>query len=142
MPATYREVADLLELCRQPVGSDPDCWPTAATWCQNVPARDRNGNPVQSVSADAVSWCAHGRIAAVAHRNGDIGGFGHVAAAACSMLRNAVVNIPGPKKPGWSVSVWNDEPGRTVQQVAALFDRNIAAARQQGDRLVLPITAE
>ena len=135
MPATYREAADLLEHCRQPVGSDPDCWPTAATWCQNEPALDRNGKPVQCVSADAVSWCAYGRIASVAHRNGDLSGFGNVAAAAFSLLHNAV-NTPVPKKRSLRVSAWNDQPGRTSQQVAEVFDKAIAAARQKGDRPV------
>ena len=136
MTATYNDVADLLELCLQPVGSGTDRWPTAATWCQNEPACDHDGNPIPSLSVGAVAWCPVGRLMAVAYRNSDVNEPSDISDKAFTLL-NETVNMPGPKKDGTNIANWNDHPGRTAHQVAELFDRAIAAARLQGDRPVL-----
>ena len=138
MTAIYNEVANLLELCRQPTGTGTDYyWPTADTWCQREYARDRSGKTVPPISADAASWCLVGRVTSVAQRNTtDITERADVLAAAFALLPNAV-NMPGPRKHGLNFVAWNDLPGRTVQQIADIFDQAIAAARQEGDHPVL-----
>ena len=83
-----------------------------------------------------------GRVRAIAYRNTDTtdpaenAAAADVANAAFALLRNAII-MPGPRKRGMNFIVWNDQPGRTVQQIAEVFDQTIAAARQKGDRPVL-----
>lgn len=135
MPATHNEAADLLELCRQPTNPGDDYWPTADNWTQTKYARDRNGNPVPSISEDAISWCAIGRLLTTAYRHHNITEPHDVTNAALHLLQNTAA------QDDTDIIDWHDQPGRTPQQIAQAFTATIAAARQEGDRHV-PMPAD
>ena len=86
-------------------------------WTQGTEARDEEGRPVYATDPAAVCWCATGAIRRVASVIGaGLPDYDVILAAA-----NAVATC------GMGIVAWNDEPGRTQDDVAAALDA--AAAR-------------
>jgi len=86
-----------------------------AGWCQYNEAKDENGSPVASFSAEAVSFC----ILGAAHGE------------ALPPLRTALRARLG--LPEWvrvSLADYNDAKGRTQAEVLSLFDEAIALAEK------------
>jgi hypothetical protein len=83
-------------------------------WCQGTWARTGDGAPTHSQDERANQWCALGALSCVgALLNGD--NFLHMALPA-----------------GWKlVGDFNDAPGRTKEDILALYDRAIALAERQ-----------
>jgi len=78
-----------------------------AGWCQYNEAKDENGSPVASFSAEAVSFC----ILGAAHGEA----------------------LPPLGLPEWvrvSLADYNDAKGRTQAEVLSLFDEAIALAEK------------
>lgn len=78
-------------------------------WTQAAYARDINGYRVSPRSTDAVCFCS---IGAIQHVHGSWG-------VPERFLTRASEHAY------WSVPVWNDKPGRTKEDVIALFDKAI-----------------
>ena len=89
-------------------------------WTQNAEARTAPGGMDCYANCElAVCWCAMGAVFVVVNasvlarwRHPDINN-------AVAMLEAVV---------GGDVAVWNDEPGRTQDEVVAMFDKAIAMA--------------
>jgi hypothetical protein len=77
-------------------------------WTQGYYARNAAGNPVTSTAPEAVCWCAAGAIVA-----GPLAWW-----QAATRLLSEVV--------GGSLADWNDEPGRTQDEVLAVYREAIA----------------
>lgn len=84
-------------------------------WCQGVYARNANGNATDLHGRHAAAFCAEGAMFCAAGE-----GF---AENALSFFADA---IPSGYRRGYLS--WNDEPGRTKEEVLAAFDRAIARA--------------
>jgi hypothetical protein len=89
-------------------------------WCHGVDARDARGRRCAPWHPDARSWSVLGSL--VASEGGDADVRAHASGAelgnAVSLLAEAVGSS--------SLQVWNDEPGRTQEEVLAAFDRALA----------------
>ena len=92
-------------------------------WCQDASARTARGVKVRARSRKAVAFSA---LAAVLHVGGDY------ELEAYDFLQAAAFD-PGcyPTRHYAALVSWNDEPGRTKEEVLALFDKAIAAAKQK-----------
>ena len=84
-------------------------WPTTDSWVQYVFAVDAQSRSCPSDHEDAVAWCVIGRVTSV--------GDGRAVDDALTALEDAL---------GGVLADWNDAEGRTVEEVADLFDRAIA----------------
>ena len=85
----------------------------ARGWTQGASARDVTGSVTRAWAEEAVCWCAMG---AVACREDDWA----TTAAAWVVLEEAA---------GMWVAEWNEAPGRTHEDVLALYDRAIERSR-------------
>ena len=81
-----------------------------AGWCQGALARDAFGSVIQPERAEAVAFCAVGAVFRVA----EIG----QARRAGNALKSALVLLGFEPK----IGRYNDAPGRTKYEVAAIFD--------------------
>ena len=113
MPMKPHEVADGLEVARALVERG---W---VTW---EDALDADGVGCDPTDDAAVEWSAYGAILVAAQLWGSDGN----GAARLWMLDAVMEHLPTR----WSLSAWNDAPGRTQAEVIALFDRAIAAAKK------------
>lgn len=72
-----------------------------------------------------------------AYRHADTSEPTDVTNAALRLLENTAAQTMAARD-DTDVINWNDQPGRTPQQIAQVFTAAIAAARQEGDRPVPP----
>jgi len=83
-------------------------------WTQGAHARDGDGRPVHALSQTACAWCAEGAMAAAA---------GTVTVFIDPAVYEALGAATGRPAPVWlqsrKLNLWNDEPGRTKEQVQA-----------------------
>ncbi len=80
-------------------------------WCLGTYARDVNGHPVSPQHVTATSFCMMGAIWRVSP------GFDRYKHGAMGQLESVV-----PRDQGKSLGWWQDQPGRTVDDVLAAFD--------------------
>lgn len=86
-------------------------------WCQDSWALDADANRVYPDDPVAVAWCLLGAWAAV---ESQIGG------SRADVSQYIYAALPPHAKN--SMTVYNDEPGRTQAEIVALLDRAIFAA--------------
>lgn len=92
------------------------------TWTQNAYARDSDGTPIVSNSPDAVCWCLTGAIYRVITPGSYLGNPDYLAAT------DALSDALPAHVTSEDLTVWNDTPRRTHQQILNLLDRAIAKA--------------
>ena len=133
---TYNDIAELLDLCRQPDGPETEAWPTAATWCQSEYARDPDGNPTGPNDPDAASWCPFGRLEHTAYTDPDSGApyYDESAVMAALYLLHDAMGLTTPLRMGTHIMAWSDQSERTPEQIAHAFDVAAAAARELGSQ--------
>lgn len=85
-------------------------------WVQGFFAADENGDGVDVNSPLACRWCSGGAIRVESDEDG-------VYYAARCLLTTAIESI--------SIADWNDEPGRTKEEVLEAFDKAIALAKER-----------
>ena len=83
-------------------------------WTQGTYARNANGQPTLCTGPDAVAWCMGGACKIAV---------GYNSLFACLPLRVALGSVVKSEVPPY-----NDAPGRTKEEVLAVFDKAIAAA--------------
>jgi hypothetical protein len=83
-------------------------------WCQKAAAVDAEGNRVDTVSDEAVAWCMLGGMVECDYDTWD-------------PARNLLMEFLD----GQYISQFNDTPGRTKEEVLAIFDKAIAAAEER-----------
>ena len=94
------------------------------TWIQCREALDKNGFSTLPDAEDATCWCALGAIRRVQ------GGTTPYA----QVLLRLITSMPHKPKGDRLADIvldWNDQPGRTQDEVLALFDKAIAAEESQ-----------
>jgi hypothetical protein len=79
-------------------------------WCQNVYARDSFGNEIDAKSPDATCFCVIGAIIHICEKP-----LYRIVSNALYAVKNDVLLMDG-------LTPYNDAPGRTKYEVAALFD--------------------
>jgi len=87
----------------------------ARGWTQRVWARDAGGCASDGTAAEAVCWCALGALAGAE--------VDHISRAM------AELGAALPEGAHHGVDEWNDAPGRTHEDVIALYDRAIERSR-------------
>lgn len=103
--------AILADIARE-LRADPD------RWMQGAPARDKDGGRVISTDPKAVCWCLVGHV----HKRIGIPNPGSPNIAQIFDLRRQIADLIGCYK----LTQWNDEPGRTVEQVIEACERGAA----------------
>ena len=122
----------------------------ARGWCQKALARNEYGDKLDDVmDQDACSWCPHGALGAaimtIVQRDGgkvygedlgpeDFDSYSEVEDIAEEAL--ARILFPDPEKTNYyleEIVDWNDEEGRTQEEVVAAFGK---AAEWIGDKTV------
>jgi hypothetical protein len=93
-------------------------------WCQGAHARDRAGRDVPSWSEEASSWSLLGALLASWHRHDALGidedVVAHLADAhALGKATEALGEVVGTA----SLERWNDDPGRTQEDVISASER-------------------
>lgn len=88
-------------------------------WTQGSEARNADGDKVPAASREACQWCALGAVLAVIDQRG--GSFTPAFDALSAQ-------IPDPAHCG-AVWLYNDDQGRTKDEILALYDRAILAAQ-------------
>jgi hypothetical protein len=88
----------------------------ARGWCQDVAAVSRNGRAVEPTSIHARGWSALGALTAAYRSYPAHDGEARLAFA---VARRALAR-------GRALDTWNDEPGRTREQVVAAFQAAVA----------------
>lgn len=100
----------------------------AAGWCQRKLAEKPNGEGTFASSPAACAWCMYGAICAVTGNTDD----DLSAALEGEEFLRKVTSASEPSTPYWSYIPWNDEGGRTQQEVLEAFDAAIALAEGEG----------
>ena len=85
-------------------------------WCRGVPAMDEEGEWRRATSPKAVVFCALGAVDRVTDHN--------------PFLQNDVNRLLSDLS-GHPILTWNDAPGRTKEEVIALFDQAIASLEEE-----------
>ena len=118
--------ADVLRAARERIS-------TPERWTKGVYAIDSDGCAVDTSDRRACAWCALGALAAsLPCRDPDILGMRTpLFDEARALLSAGVPRNAGVRSCHWSVSFWNDAPGRTHAEVLATFDRAIALAEAE-----------
>ena len=96
------------------------------SWTQHVIACDSDGDEVSAFDGEAVKWCAYGCVMSFLEPEYSTHGYLHKEAS--SILREHLLESGMGDT---IVSVWNDEPGRTVEDVLALYDHVLAGEKWQ-----------
>jgi hypothetical protein len=91
-------------------------------WCQRATARDCNGDVVYPLAHTATAFCA---IGAIHHAGGR--GFDQYSKNAI-LSRRFLWKAIAERAPGKVIEDYNDEPGRTKEEVIAVFDAAIQLA--------------
>ena len=104
----------------------------AQGWTQGASARDREGQAVHPLSADARSWSILGAIVC--------GDQTHQGRVPIDRLADAVMLVAGGLDTA-SLNDWNDKPGRTQADALAAFDAAIASAAERRESQVRRSTA-
>lgn len=86
-------------------------------WCQGAAARDKGGLAVAATSSDATRFCILGAINAARLDNG----VSVIGELYCALKCEAGES---------SLAGFNDAPGRTQEEVLALFDKAIARVEE------------
>lgn len=84
-------------------------------WCQGTAARDKRGNHVSAQSLDATQFCILGAVSAARPAN------------SVPVIAELYRTLNHEEYQG-ALSGFNDAPGRTQEEVLALFDKAIARA--------------
>jgi hypothetical protein len=79
-------------------------------WTQNVAARDKDGNEVLPSSEDACCWCIYGAIGASRK---------DLSRETRYKYENKVEEVIG----NYSISLYNDSPARTKQEVIDILEQ-------------------
>lgn len=87
-------------------------------WTQGAAARDHGDRVVDTNDPAAVCYCAFGALLAASHLSG------HDAACFIEGRLLPPNSMAGALRP---IAQFNDTPGRTKEEILALFDRAIAA---------------
>lgn len=96
-------------------------------WTQRAYARDEWRRGVDPLDPEAIAWCLFGAVVAAAE------GDGARMAPVLRILRR-LVKAPDAEAADVTVIVtWNDQPGRTREEVLALLDDAIALAEREND---------
>jgi hypothetical protein len=82
-------------------------------WCQGTYAIDNDGHPVDFDSQKAVAWCIRGATCLIAPD-----GY-HNRYGAHELIKSITIT---------PISQWNDEPGRTKEEVLDVLTQAIALA--------------
>jgi hypothetical protein len=85
-------------------------------WCQGVDARDENGQRINPWNPGARSWSLLGALVTAEDTEADV-----VAHVELDQFARAVALL-GEVTGTSSLQEWNDEAGRTHEQVLAVFD--------------------
>lgn len=96
------------------------------TWIQGLAAQDREGFGILPEDADAICWCSLGALRRV--RQGATVSY---AQALLQLVNGMPCQPEGDFCLAELVFRWNDQPGRTQDEVLALFDKAIAAEESQ-----------
>lgn len=99
----------------------------AQGWTQHNVARDAQGDPVTVDSPRAKSWCMLGSVM-LAMRNTDWGETNDWRKRVHNRLVDAMLTADPSATGCTSLAQYNDEPGRTVDEVLAVFDTAIQQA--------------
>jgi hypothetical protein len=83
-------------------------------WSQSAAFRSSDG-AVTYIPDEAVAWCAYGAIC-----------IGHVGTPH-NLAHRTLVNVIGE---GGGLSIWNDDPSRTKEDVLAAYDKAIRLAEK------------
>ena len=126
---TYADVARFLGACMGP-DARGNRWPRDDNWTQGAYARNASGDPVTASDPNAISWCAQGRMAAVAMEILPYPIQNRIRAAANEMVATAAGAVN-------SVVGWQDKPDITAVDVARAFARGRGEAFAHGS-LPLP----
>jgi hypothetical protein len=89
-------------------------------WCQGADARDAVGREVLPWSREAQAWSVLGALV-----GGDGVGRSQIGVIPILELGEAIVAL-GEAGDTHSLQAWNDQAGRTQDEVLALFDRALA----------------
>lgn len=84
-------------------------------WTRGAWARTESGSPCWEDNTNAVCWCLSGAVQKVF--SGD-----ESTQTRIDLTRALVRNLPAGF---WDIPAWNDEPGRTKEEVLALIDKTI-----------------
>ncbi len=95
-------------------------------WCQEAPARTFYDRPCRPSDSIAQAWCGTGAAEAVTH---DVDGFGEVIDALTKSLADLWEIHPHDQFKPWhkveALNAWNDETGRSKNEVLRLYSRAI-----------------
>ena len=92
-------------------------------WTQGQYAKDARGHAVDDCSPKATCWCL---VGSMWKRGYDVGQWG--CERVMSMINPLTAQLPPKDRiPGFSLTVWNDDPARTHEEVLALLDKAILA---------------
>jgi hypothetical protein len=114
LPAVSNPVIELLEAALARIERG---------WCQDLSAKDEDGQNPCDTHKPAVSFCAIGAIC-YAERNSDIG---RIDAAMRYLLRG--INPVNPR--GFAIPTWNDYRYRTKDDVVRAYRRAIKIAKTE-----------
>lgn len=87
-------------------------------WCQRTSARDKEGFQTAIFSERACTYCVSGAISKVMGYVGKSPELGDK-----SPTEFFGLHLLAKEHSFQNIGNWNDEPGRTVEEVVALFDR-------------------
>lgn len=91
-------------------------------WCQHVYARDANGFEAKALDESARSWCALGALTLKTEETDE-----EQQRNVLHILYTALEDMTGHRE----VSLWNDQLGRTQEQVIALYKHAIKLAKKK-----------
>ena len=114
---TYPEPELLARLLEQAAAFPHD------TWIQGSEARDAAGRECYPFQEEAVSFCAIGRLNKVCHQQ-------RAPDPVRTALARALLTVLPPG--AGDLQLWNDQPGRTPQEVRELFQKAATRIREQG----------
>ena len=94
-------------------------------WCQGVDARDARGERCAPWHRDARSWSVLGALVASEGNDPDVRAHSSAAVAELGQAVALLAEAAGIR----TLQAWNDEPGRTRDEVLAAFDKALALLR-------------
>ena len=111
------------------------------SWTQMVYARDEMGNPIDDLSSEACQWCLLGALDSVICFEDFPGKSNYPMPLVVSHLRSLIdpsdydhdfdYDVPNPVADEELVASWNDEAGRTEEEVQVLLSKAIEEAESQ-----------
>jgi hypothetical protein len=93
-------------------------------WTQGSYARDARGSSIRASEPGACSWCVQGALFKV------LGVVGSIPTSDVRQVQAPLLQHAGVIDTA-DLWCWNDQPGRTQNEVLALFDKAIAAEESQ-----------